>query len=104
MTTTDPASRTTGATAREGRTPGEDRKRRVRRTTETKAGYKTTEFMLGVLFVVAVIVAAYASGDDSMSRDDGWRYAAIVLTGYVVSRGLAKAGTYEPYTDEIDLR
>lgn len=103
MTTTDPSSSTAGM--RTGQTGRDDPStRKVRRFTETKAGYKTTEFILALVFVIAVVVAAYVSGEDSVSRDDGWRYAAIVLTGYLVSRGLAKAGTREPYTEDIDLR
>jgi hypothetical protein len=31
-----------------------------------------------------------------MTRDDGWRYATFIAIGYMVARGLAKAGTKEP--------
>jgi hypothetical protein len=64
--------------------------------TETKAFFRTSEFWFAVLGVVAVLIAAYNDGGDSMTRDDGWRYASWILIGYVVARGLAKAGTKEP--------
>lgn len=71
-----------------------------RRTfTETKAGTKTTEFMLTIAAVVALIVAVYV-GDADLDASDGWRYASWVVAAYILSRGLAKLGTREPYTDE----
>lgn len=76
----------------------------VRRFTETKAGQKTTEFMLTVVFIVAVLVATYATNEDNLGRDDGWRFAAIVAAAYIVSRGLAKLGVREPYSDEVGGR
>jgi hypothetical protein len=50
-----------------------------------------------VIFVVGVIVSAYASNADALSREDGWRFASFVAAAYIVSRGLAKLGTREPY-------
>jgi hypothetical protein len=64
--------------------------------TETKAFFRTSEFWFAVLGVVAVLLAAYNDGGDSMTRDDGWRYASFIAIGYMVARGLAKAGTKEP--------
>ena len=71
-----------------------------RRTfTETKAGSKTTEFLLTIAAVVAILVAVYF-GDADLDASDGWRYASWVVAAYILSRGLAKLGTREPYTDE----
>jgi hypothetical protein len=71
-----------------------------RRTfTETKAGFKTTEFLLTLAMVAAILVAVYV-GDADLDASDGWRYASWVAAAYIVSRGLAKLGTREPYTDE----
>lgn len=78
--------------------------RRTRRFTEAKAGPKTTEFMFMVLFIVGVLVATYIDDNDSLGREDGWLYAAIAASAYFISRGLAKAATREPYTDEPDGR
>ncbi|MCI3948204.1 MAG: sle [Acidimicrobiales bacterium] len=72
-----------------------------RRTfTETKLGFKTSEFMVAVIAIAAVLVATYADGDDTLTQNDGWRYAAWIAVAYIVSRGLAKLGVREPYTDD----
>jgi hypothetical protein len=71
-----------------------------RRTfTETKAGIKTTEFLLTIAAIVAILVAVYVA-DADLDASDGWRYASWVAAAYILSRGLAKLGTREPYTDE----
>jgi hypothetical protein len=67
--------------------------------TETKSGFKTSEFYVMLLFVVGVLIAAYADGDDALTRDTGWLFATLAVTGYIVSRGLAKLATHEPYGD-----
>ncbi|HLM63847.1 MAG TPA: hypothetical protein VK306_06085 [Acidimicrobiales bacterium] len=73
---------------------------RTRRTfTESKAGYKTTEFILTVVAIVAILIATYVE-DANLDAADGWRYATWVAIAYIVSRGLAKLGTREPYSDE----
>ena len=61
---------------------------------------RACEFLMMLIFVVGVIVAAYASSADALSREDGWRFASFVAAAYIVSRGLAKLGTREPYTDD----
>jgi hypothetical protein len=67
--------------------------------TETKAGFKTTEFLLTLAAIVAILVAVYV-GDADLDASDGWRYASWVAAAYIVSRGLAKLGTREPHADE----
>jgi hypothetical protein len=42
--------------------------------------------------MVAVLVATYADGDDTLTQNDGWRYAAFIAAAYIISRGLAKLG------------
>lgn len=103
MTATNPTGQS-GATAatqsgQSGNTGGR-RSTSVSTYTETKAGPKTTEFMLSVVFAVAVIIASYLDGNDTLNRSDGWRYALIAIAAYAISRGLAKAGTREPYSDD----
>jgi hypothetical protein len=95
MTTTTPGSY--GETSRPGAVAA---RRSVRRFTETKLGVKTSEFWMMLIFAIAVIVAAYAKAADALSRDDGWRYASFVAVAYIISRGFAKAGVREPYTDD----
>ena len=95
MTTTTPGS--FGATT----TDRTNDRRTVRSFTETKVGYKTSEFLMMLLFLVGVLIAAYASSADALSREDGWRFASFVAAAYIVSRGLAKLGTREPYDREV---
>jgi hypothetical protein len=83
----------------------------VRRlTTETKQAFKTTEFWAMVGVVVAILVSAAAikggdtSGTDEFIARQAWLYVAIVASAYLISRGLAKAGSSDPYTDDGDER
>jgi hypothetical protein len=74
---------------------------RVRRlSTETKAAFKTTEFF-AFLAVLAGILIAGAIVDSSDAGGYGarqvWLYATILTVGYMVSRGLAKSGSRDPY-------
>lgn len=86
-----------GATAGAARRTGD---RGFDRTfTETKAGFKTTEFMLAIAAIVALIVATYVA-DADLGANEGWRYASWIVAAYLVSRGLAKLGTREPYGDD----
>jgi hypothetical protein len=97
------------STTTPGPIPGtaRDTGRRTARTTftESKLGVKTSEFYMMLIFVAGVIIAAYADADDALSREDGWRFGALVAAAYIVSRGLAKLGTREPYDrDDGDYR
>jgi hypothetical protein len=91
------------------RTDGNDRTRgsRLRRlSTETKAAFKTTEFwaMCGVIVAILVSAAVIDGGDsggtDEFIANQAWLYVAIVAGAYFISRGLAKSGSREPYTDD----
>ena len=80
---------------------GRHREPARRRFTETKASYKTTEFMAYLAAVVAVLIAA-AFVDESNAGGFGaqqaWLYVTLLTVGYMVSRGFAKSGSREPYT------
>jgi hypothetical protein len=67
-------------------------------STETKSSYKTTELIVYVLAVAGVLIAA-ALVDESFGADPAWRYVTYLTVGYMISRGLAKAGSREPYRD-----
>lgn len=58
---------------------------------ETKWAPLTTEFWAMLVVIIAILIAAAVS--DSFGDRRAWLYVAIVATGYIVSRGLAKAGT-----------
>lgn len=67
--------------------------------TESKLGFKTSEFLVMVIFVAGVLLATFAD-EDSLTRDDGFRYAAFAVVAYIISRGLAKLGVREPYSED----
>jgi hypothetical protein len=74
-----------------------------RLATETKAAPKTTEFFAFVAVVVGILISAMAikggdtGGTDEFIARQAWLYVAIVTAGYLISRGLAKSGSREPY-------
>ncbi len=78
-----------------------------RLATETKQAFKTTEFWAMVGLIVAILVSAAVinggdSGTDEFIARQAWLYVAILGAGYFISRGLAKSGSYEPYTEDLD--
>jgi hypothetical protein len=68
------------------------------KSTESKSAYKTTEFIVYVLAVLGVLIASMIV-DQSFGADPAWRYVTYLTVGYMISRGLAKAGSREPYRD-----
>ena len=82
----------------------------TRLTTETKQAFKTTEFWAMVAIVAGILIASWIVDDGGGGEGDAfpavraWLYVAIVGSAYIVSRGLAKAGSSEPYwADSSDL-
>jgi hypothetical protein len=80
-----------------------------RLATETKQAFKTTEFWAMVALVVAILASAALikggdNGTDEFIARQAWLYVSILGAGYFISRGLAKSGSREPYTDEPDDR
>ena len=73
-------------------------------STETKSSYKTTELIAYVAAVIGVLVASALvdNGDDGQgfSADNAWLYVTLLTIGYMISRGLAKSGSREPYDDD----
>jgi hypothetical protein len=70
----------------------------MQKSTETKSAYKTTELIVYALAVLGVLIAS-AIVDNSFGADPAWRYVTYLTVGYMISRGLAKAGSREPYRD-----
>jgi hypothetical protein len=76
-----------------------------RRSSETKAAFKTTEFIAYVVITVAVLIASLVvdgngngdngAGGDYFRADRAWFYVVLLTIGYLVSRGLAKSGSRE---------
>ena len=74
-----------------------------RRSTETKASYKTTEFFAYLAAVVGVLIAAGLvdeANNGGLGAKQAWLYVTILTAGYMVSRGLAKSGSRDPYTED----
>ena len=82
-----------------------DRERRapVTKSTETKSAFKTTEMIAYVAAVVGVLIAGAVIDESNAGGLGGkqvWLYVTILTVGYMVSRGLAKSGSRDPYTDD----
>jgi len=85
-----------GETSRTGRDHVDARTSR-RDTVETKAAFKTTELMVWVLTVAGVLIAAAVT--ENLDGHDAWKYVTWLSIGYMISRGLAKAGSYAKDND-----
>ena len=66
-------------------------RRSVRPWDETKPSFKTTELLVMILAVAGVLIASRF--DDSLDGRWAWTLVAVLAVGYMVSRGLAKAGS-----------
>jgi hypothetical protein len=83
----------------------------MRLTTETKHSTKTTEFYAMIAIIAGILLASWIVGQgdgngrpnvDAFPAGRAWLYVAIVAVGYMVSRGLAKAGSRDPYWSTSD--
>jgi hypothetical protein len=86
------------ATSR-GAPVGQSRVKRL--ATETKQAFKTTEFWVYVLFLLALLIAGTVDNSEGsqFGADDVWLFGTILTVGYLLSRGLAKSGSRDPYWD-----
>jgi hypothetical protein len=71
--------------------------------TETKAAIKTTELMaylgtVAAIIITSVVVDGDADSADPFNAQQALLYITFLTIGYMISRGLAKAGSREPYT------
>jgi hypothetical protein len=78
-----------------------------RQKTETRPAFKTTEFMVYIAAVVAVVLTALMVGDDTrggagdpFGADQAIRYIVFLTIGYMLARGLAKAGSWARRDDD----
>ncbi|MFI6107573.1 hypothetical protein [Streptomyces sp. NPDC051310] len=75
-----------------------------RLSTETKSALETTEFFIYLASVVAVLIASMVVGTeeghtDYFRADEAWLDIVILTVGYMISRGLAKSGSRDPYDE-----
>jgi len=98
-----------GSQSRGPRGSGGDRV--LRSSTETKSSLRTTELVAYVATVLAIVMAALAIDADGPGADPfgavtAVRYITYLTIGYMVARGLAKAGSWRTdrhdSTDELD--
>ena len=65
------------------------------RSTETKASTKTSEFFVYLAAAAAILIASFVV--DGFNATEGWMFFTFLTIGYMVSRGLAKSGSRDPY-------
>jgi len=80
------------------RTPAHGQEETNLSLNETKLSFKTTEFWAMGGMIAAILIAAAVS--DSLGDVRAWTLVAGVAAAYIISRGLAKAGSR--YTGEQD--
>lgn len=68
--------------------------------TETRPSIRTSEFIVLIVTSLLVILAAYT--DEAFNIEHGWTLVTAMAIGYMLSRGIAKAGSPEPYVVEQD--
>ncbi|WP_205661101.1 hypothetical protein [Amycolatopsis vastitatis] len=74
--------------------------------TETKPAFKTTEFFVFLAGVVAIVITALtvdgdaSTGGDPFNAEQALRYITFLAIGYMISRGLAKAGARQRSADD----
>lgn len=102
MSYTDTGRAPTDTTQASGR-----RARPVRELRETKPSFKTTEYWAMVLGIAAIVVIYLGAADTSLNLWRATLLGTAVGIGYIVSRGIAKAGSHADRSrdrDDIDLR
>ena len=70
---------------------------------ETKASFKTTEFFAFLVVLAGILISAGVvdeANNGGLGARQAWLYATILTVGYMVSRGLAKAGSRQPYDED----
>jgi hypothetical protein len=72
------------------------------KTPETKEFFKTSEFLVWAITTLGILISAAVvtegNGHD-FAANQAWLYVAIASAAYIISRGLAKAGTRRGYGD-----
>ena len=74
------------------------------RSTETKASTKTSEIFVYFIAAAAILIASLVV--DGFNATEGWMFFTYLSIGYMISRGLAKSGSRDPYRtdDRKDVR
>jgi hypothetical protein len=70
------------------------------RSTETRKSFRTTEFVAFVVVSALTLLSAYTQ--EAFDIDQAWTLVAVITSFYMLSRGIAKAGSREPRYDDGD--
>jgi hypothetical protein len=65
------------------------------RSTETKNFSRTSEFFVYAIAAAAILIASLVV--DGFNATEGWMFFTYLTIGYMISRGLAKSGSRDPY-------
>jgi hypothetical protein len=76
----------------------------VRDLRETKPSFMTTEFWAMLAGIVGIAVIYNASADASLNLFRACLLGTVIATGYIVSRGFAKAGSHDDHWIDDDSR
>jgi hypothetical protein len=82
------------------------RSREIGGARETKPFYRTSEFIVFIATAAVVLVAGY-SNRDTLDLYRTWQLVSVLAAAYILSRGLAKAGSREGARDTdsyVDVR
>jgi hypothetical protein len=86
-----------------GNKTGRGRVTARRETTESKPAFKTTELIVYLVAVLGVLIASAMVDEkedgQGFGAESAWKYVTWLTIGYLVARGLAKAGSYERDSD-----
>ena len=80
-----------------------------RLSTETKHSSKTSEMYAYIAATVGVLLAGLLTKagdghDDRLQAKETWMIVGILTVGYMISRGLAKSGSRDPYDADAGNR
>jgi hypothetical protein len=99
---TQTASNRTANTGAVSRSDGQERKSpKVLMSTETRRSFVTSEFWVALAMAALLVVVGYAD-DDGLGITLAWELAAGVIAFYILSRGIAKAGSRDPDVRDLD--
>ena len=79
----------------------ESRRPRLLTATETRRSFMTSEFWITIVMAVTLVVVGYAN-DDGLGINRAWALAAGIVGLYILSRGIAKAGSSDPQVRDLD--
>ena len=63
------------------------------RVKETRRAFQTTEFFVMLAAIAGVLIMGYMNENDTLDMERIWTLVAVLASAYMISRGLAKAGS-----------